>query len=92
VIITSQQTIDTKLARWHYGLAKTMPAGKRERLFIASCCLSFKIMPMGDAPAAASEHQSLMSRERKTKLFCVPCDRTATDKQHRHEANYSCGP
>ena len=28
----------------------------------------------------------------ETKLICVPCDRTVTDKQQRQEANYSCGP
>src|SRR5712691_3272873 len=28
----------------------------------------------------------------ETKLICVPCDRTATDKRQRQEANCSCGP
>src|SRR5260370_30000615 len=28
----------------------------------------------------------------ETKLICVPCDRTATAKRQRQEANYPCGP
>jgi hypothetical protein len=44
--------IDTKLAGWHYGPIEASPAGKRERLLIASCCLTFKIMTMSEAAGA----------------------------------------
>ena len=55
MMITSEQTIDTKLAHWHYGLAETTPTGKRERLFIASWSLSIKTMTIANAAAAVGE-------------------------------------
>ena len=55
MMVISEQTIDTKLARWHYGLTETIPTGKRERLFIASWSLPIKTMTIANAAAAAGE-------------------------------------
>src|SRR6266851_1862766 len=72
---------------------------------LASTCGSIRpglSAAQGTEAALISDRLSLAFQPRRdrtvegprteTKLICVPCDRTATAKRQRQEANYPCGP